>query len=234
MFPNLTGGLSSILSIVPLPGKMTIIPLQETKPIPLPAGPPFVVMFNPETLNEDYGVSYTCEVPPGRGGGYMRFNVVQPQQFSFDFLMDGTGASGDKREVTAEIELFKLAVQLDGKFHRPPFLLLVYGTFIRTVVLVSMKVKYTMFRKNGTPLRATVSCTFKEHTETIFDLLNINFQSPDLTRKHILKEGDSLPLLCNAIYESPRFYIEAAKANGLTNFRRLKPGRELIFPPIEK
>jgi len=234
MFPNATADLSSILSIVPLPGKMTIIPLQETSPIPTPAGPPYVVMFNPETLDHDYVVSYTCTTKQGEEKTYMRFNHVNPQQFRFEFLIDGTGASGDKREVTAEVEIFKKAVQLDGKFHHPPFLLLVYGTFVKTVVLNSMNVKYTMFRKNGTPLRATISCAFTEHSKKLLELLNINFSSPDLTHKRTIVEGKTLPLLCNEIYESPKFYVEAARANGLTNFRRLKAGQELNFPPIEK
>ena len=36
------------------------------------------------------------------------------------------------------------------------------------------------------------------------------------------------------IYGDPLLYIEVAKANGLTDFRNLKPGRTLVFPPVEK
>ncbi|MEM9885306.1 MAG: LysM peptidoglycan-binding domain-containing protein [Bacteroidota bacterium] len=234
MFPNLTGGLSSLLSIVPLPGKMTIIPLKDTAPIPVPAGPPYVVMFNPETISENQAYYYTDEQEPGSGGAVQRFKEVPPKYFSFEFLIDGTGASGDKREVTAEVELFKAAVELKGEFHRPPFLALIYGSFITTCVLTKMDVTYTMFRKNGTPLRAKIKANFVGHTKKLLNLLVSNFLSPDLTRRITTREGDTLPQLCNAVYESPRFYIEAAKANGLTSFRKLNVGQELTFPPIKK
>lgn len=234
MFPNSTGGLSSLLSIVPLPGKMTIIPLKDTAPIPLPAGPPYVVMFNPETISENQAYYYTEEQEPGTGGAVQRFKEVLPQRYSFEFLIDGTGASGDKREVTEEVELFKAAVELKGEFHRPPFLALIYGSFITICVLTSMDVTYTMFRKNGTPLRAKIRATFSGHTKKILNLLVSNFLSPDLTRRITIKEGDTLPQLCNAVYESPRFYIEVAKANRLTSFRTLNVGQEFIFPPVEK
>ena len=234
MFPNLTGGLSSILSIVPTPEKMTFIPFKEKAGIPIPMGPPYVVMFNPETLSEEISYCFNQDQPPGSAGATARFNKRLPPVFQLEFLIDGTGASGDKREVSVEIELFRKILEVNGAEHRPAFLLLVYGTFYAKCVLAKMEITYTMFRKNGTPLRAKAKCTFHGHVSRVFDLLNLNLLSPDLTRKHIIKEGDSLPLLCDAIYESPRFYIEAAKANGLTNFRRLTPGQKLTFPPIEK
>lgn len=234
MFPNLTGGLSSLLSIVPLPGKMTIIPLKDTDPIPIPAGPPYVVMFNPETISETQQYDYYDDQASGLEGAVQRFGKGRPQYFSFEFLIDGTGASGDKREVIAEIELFKKTVQLDGELHRPPFLALIYGSIMTICVLNHMEVTYTMFRKNGTPLRAKINASFSGHTKNLLNLLVSNFLSPDLTKRTTIKEGDTLPQLCNAIYESPRFYIEAAKANGMTNFRKLSAGQELIFPPIEK
>ena len=234
MIPNLTGGLSSIMNLVPLPGQLTILPLKDTDPIPIPAGPPYVVMFNPESIQENQAFYYTEEQEPGSGGGVQRFSKVFPRSFTMEFLIDGTGASGDKREVEAEIALFKKTVELKGEFHRPPFLLLVYGSFFTKCVLLSMSIKYTMFRQNGTPLRAVIKATFKGHTKRLLDLLISNFLSPDLTKRRIVQSGDNLPLMCYGLYDSPRFYLEVARANGLTNFRRLRPGRELIFPPIEK
>lgn len=234
MIPNLTGGLSSVMNLVPLPGKMTIIPLTDTDPIPLPAGLPYVVMFNPESLTEGSNPVFNDEQAPGTEGAQQRYNRTPAGHFSFDFLVDGTGASGDKREVAAEILLFKETVKLDGDQHRPNFLLIVFGTFIKTAVMTSMSVQYTMFRKNGTPLRAKISVSFKEHTPEVLKFLKTDFMSPDLTRRQKIIEGDTLPLLCHSIYDSPRFYLEVARANGLTSFRRLVPGKELIFPPIEK
>ena len=206
MIPNATGSLSSVMNLVPLPGKMTFLPLRETTPIPIPSGPPYVVMFNPETLEETQRYQFNDEQPPGSGGAQQRMNRIPPGDFSFEFLIDGTGASGDKREVLAEIIAFKTIVGMNGDLHRPSFLLLIWGTFIETCVCTDFRVKQTMFRANGTPLRAMVSASFKRHTPPLLDLLLSNFMSADLTHFRLVQEGSTLPLMCHHIYESPRFY----------------------------
>jgi len=234
MIPNLTGALSSVVNVVPTPDKMTIIPLRDTVPVPTPAGLPYVTMFNPETMSEGNAPRYNDERSLGSEGGKQRFVDIPPGSFNFEFLIDGTGASGDKREVFAEVALFKETVKLRSETHSPSFLMFVYGTFIKTGVLTNMSVQYTMFRSNGTPLRAKISITCREHTPKLLGLLKANFLSPDLTREHQVKVGNSLPLLCNAYYDSPRFYLEVARVNQLTSFRKLRAGQTLLFPPVEK
>jgi nucleoid-associated protein YgaU len=60
-------------------------------------------------------------------------------------------------------------------------------------------------------------------------------ESADLTKSVLVKEGDLLPLLSKANYESSEYYLQLAKANKLKDFRRLSPGTKLIIPPmIEK
>jgi nucleoid-associated protein YgaU len=49
-----------------------------------------------------------------------------------------------------------------------------------------------------------------------------------------IKFGDTLPLMCYRIYGDPKYYLQVAEANGLDNFRRLKPGTDIFFPPLEK
>lgn len=234
MFPNLTGNLSSIISMVPGLDKMTIIPLSDSSPIPLPAGMPYVVQFNPENFDETMSIMFDQEQPIGAIGQQHRFNRIRPRSFTFEFLIDGTGASGDKREVIAEIALFKKTVEFKGEQHRPNFLLMVWGTHVVTAVLRDLRIQYTMFRKNGTPLRAVLKATFLEHKDRILQVLEQGLLSPDLSSRHLVKEGDKLPLMSYEVYGSPRHYMEVARANGLTNFRNLKSGTEMDFPPLEK
>jgi len=61
-----------------------------------------------------------------------------------------------------------------------------------------------------------------------------NSQSPDLTHIRIVKEGDTLPLLCHQVYGDPKYYIAVAAVNGLNDFRNLKKGERIMFPPLEK
>jgi nucleoid-associated protein YgaU len=49
-----------------------------------------------------------------------------------------------------------------------------------------------------------------------------------------VKAGDTLPWLCYNIYGDSRYYLEIARVNKLINFRKLREGDELYFPPIAK
>jgi nucleoid-associated protein YgaU len=61
-----------------------------------------------------------------------------------------------------------------------------------------------------------------------------NNSSPDLTHIRMVKDGDTLPLMSFRIYGDSKYYLEVAKANNITNFRKLTVGRKIFFPPIEK
>lgn len=234
MIPNLNGNLSSVMNLVPLPGKMTILPLKEVGPIPIPTGLPYTVMFNPDSFQESQTLNYNEKQPQGSTGPIQRFLNIAASEISFEFLIDGTGASGEKREVTTEILAFKTRVGLNGLVHRPDFLLLAWGTFIYLCVCTNYSIKYTQFRTNGTPLRASISATFRKHLPKIIGKLEANLSSPDLSHFRTVNEGDDLPNLCYDIYDSPRFYLEVARANDLISFRPLLKGARLRFPPIEK
>jgi nucleoid-associated protein YgaU len=54
----------------------------------------------------------------------------------------------------------------------------------------------------------------------------------NLPYTHTVQAGDTLPDLCNQVYNNSSYYIQVAKYNGLNKFRNLKPGTQLIFPPI--
>jgi len=47
-----------------------------------------------------------------------------------------------------------------------------------------------------------------------------------------VRDGDTLPLLCHRIYGDPGYYLDVARHNQLTDFRQLRPGAKLHFPPL--
>lgn len=235
MFPDFSGLLSGITKQLPLPGRLTIIPLLKVSPVPIPAPlPPFIAQFNPETFTEATEYLHFKPAPPGKSSSDQKFNKIKPRQLDFELLIDGTGASGEKREVQAEIVHLKKLTKVVGPLHEPYKLLLIWGTYFVTAVIDNIDITYTLFRKNGTPLRATVKLKLSEHEEQVFSILKSALESPDLTTSRKVDAGDNLPLMCNKIYDHPRYYLEVAKANGLTNFRRIKPGKTLDFPPVKK
>jgi hypothetical protein len=228
------GSKTSYLNIVPDLTKVTIIPLREFSSIPVPLGPPYVAMFNPENWQVQHEVQYCPKDKQGNDGGESNFIKVVPATLSFDLVIDGTGASGEKREVFTDILLLKTTLLFNGLLHKPNLLLVIWSTQIFKGVLTSMNIKHTLFRSNGTPLRTTVSLSFKEQKSALGAILGMNLGSADLTHRRLVNSNDRLDLICSNIYEDSRYYIEVARANNLTSFRKLKEGSELVLPPLEK
>lgn len=201
--------------------------------------PPFKAHVNPENYTQSVSVNFSNQQAPGTSGAASKHNNIDPQTLQFDFLLDRTGALGNLATgpvgVTLDILHFKkLTLNYDGEKHRPRFLMLIWGTLIFKCQLQSLQVEHKMFSPQGLPLRAVLKATFREFIEDSARNLMENKSSPDLTHVRTVKEGDTLPLMAERIYGDPKYYIEVARINGITNFRNLKPGSELVFPPIEK
>lgn len=228
------GGLGDLMNLVPTPGRLVIIPLTFATAIPAPAGPPYIAMFNPENWDMKTNIVYYPKVKEGNDGLEQGFHRVDSPTLNFDLLIDGTGASGENREVLAEVLLLREVVLFNGVEHKPNLLAIIWGSQFFKGVLTSMNVKYTLFRANGIPLRATISLSFVEQRSSSEIISTMNLASADLTHKRLVKENDRLDLICQYIYKSPRHYIDVARANNLTTFRKLPVGAELIYPPVEK
>lgn len=217
--------------------KLKILPFSESDNVQaaLPSGPPFIAQFNPESFSITTTLEYAQEDPAhGDDGEEAKFKCITPQQYSFDFLIDGTGASGEKKEVLLEIELFKATVGFFGPIHRPRFLMLSWGTFIANCVLETYTINYKLFKSDGTPLRAVISATFKEHKPKLLKELLKNLGSPDLTHAHEVLDKEHLWWVCYKEYDAIKYYPHVAEKNKLNNLRRLKNGKRLYLPPIEK
>lgn len=219
--------------------KMLIVAFNDsTFTIPSPI-PPFKAHVNPESYSRSVHINYSEMQAPGSSGAANNFSHTNPDTLKFDFLLDRTGALGNLSTgligVTPDIVHFKkLTLDYEGEIHRPRFLKLIWGTLIYDCQLQSLEIEHKMFSPQGLPLRAVLKATFKEFTEETKRNALENKSSPDLTHVRTVKEGDTLPLMTQRIYGDCCYYLEIARINGLTNFRKLEPGSEIVFPPIEK
>lgn len=201
--------------------------------------PPFKAHINPESYSQSVYVNYSEIQAPGTSGAGNNYSHTGPDTLRFEFLLDRTGALGNLSTgpvgvIPDIIHFKKLALDYDGEIHRPRFLKLVWGTLLFDCQLQSLEVEHKMFSPQGLPLRAVLKTTFKEYIENTKRNALQNNSSPDLTHVRTVREGDTLPLMTQRIYGDSRYYLEVARINGLTHFRKLKPGSEIVFPPIEK
>lgn len=203
----------------------------------------FTVMFNPITFNRKYEIEYyvKAEHASPKTPVYSR---EKPQEYDFEFTIDGTGTSaapltdadGKSVDVAKKIEEFwQVCGEFRGDLHRPPYLRIKWGDFELDVVLKMADITYTLFKKSGSPLRAKITATFDQSVADDEQEARDAKSSPDLSHVRTIIQGDVLPLMTKNIYgDSNSLYLEVAKFNKLNNFRKLKSGAKLIFPPIDK
>lgn len=216
--------------------KLKIIPFKDSESVQtgLPAGPPFIAQFNPESFSVQNDIVLSDEqVAQGANGGEAGFVAVSPREYSFEFLLDGTGAAGPSIDVFLQLKNFQVTTGFFGDSHRSRFLVLHWGTFIATCVLKSYTVNYKLFRPNGTPLRAVISATFSEHIANDLQQLISNLMSPDVTHIHEVIDGEQLANISHQVYNSPDYYLQVAEHNQLDNVRCVRAGQSLSLPPLK-
>jgi nucleoid-associated protein YgaU len=99
--------------------------------------------------------------------------------------------------------------------------------------LTKLDFTYSLFKPDGTPLRARAAVTFVGYTDEVELAKQANKTSPDLSHVLTVKGGDTLPLMCYQIYGTSAYYLQVAKVNQLINFRSLVVGSQLLFPPLQ-
>ncbi|TDD96010.1 CIS tube protein [Flavobacterium cellulosilyticum] len=136
--------------------------------------------------------------------------------------------------VEKEVGEFKnLLMGYDGETHQTAYLKLLWGGYSLSCRLKSMDIEYTLFRKDGRPIRAKVRCVFKGTIDYKLMVAKENKNSPDLTHERTFKMNDTLALMSETIYLNNTFYIDVAKNNKLLSFRHLSTGQKIKFPPIK-
>lgn len=195
----------------------------------------FEVMFNPSTYSRSYQVEYESGQGQGTTGSNQKFKKIKPQDFQFEFILDGTGASGTKIDVPRKIDKFlDLTTRMDGDIHRPYYLKIICGGLVSRCVLKQVEFTYTLFNTDGEPLRAKVNATFSGIKDDNLRIAEEDKNSPDLTRQRTVGEGDTLPLMTYEVYGDSSYYLDVARHNNLRNFRTLNSGMTIEFPPLRQ
>jgi hypothetical protein len=193
--------------------------------------------INPEKFTHNHSISYTDPTNAASEGNTPKFKSIGPESVSFTLQFDATGiiTMTQGRDVVAAIDALKtVTYTYVGNIHRSNYLLISWGTFVFPCTLDSLNVNYTMFKSDGTPLRATVDVSFKAFLNETTRKLIARKASPDLTHQRLLTEGFSLPLLAKEVYNDPGYYFKLAVINDLDTFRRIKSGTKIVLPPLLK
>jgi nucleoid-associated protein YgaU len=229
--------------------KLTITPLAKKGNgyEPLPDIP---VLFNPESYSVSKSVRW--ETPSGGSGGsspqsqsrlnapVIAFGGGECRQLSLELFFDVTGlierygqriAISDVREETNKlVELTRIQRDED----QPRVCRIAWGQapthsdFPFTGVITSLTQRFTQFSREGKPVRANLTVSFKEFLDPELDRRQTD---PELTT-HIVREGETLSRIAARLYRDPRRWRTIADANGLDDPRHLALGCTLLIPKL--
>ena len=192
-------------------------------------------MFNPY----EYSVSKsnTFEEKPGNGTDVpqVEFKKAGAQTLKLQLFFD-TYNTGEDVSLTTN-KLWKLMeaktnteTTQDNK-QSPPFVVFQWGVFKFVSVITSMNQKFTLFKIDGTPVRATADITFTQYS----DLNDYPAQNPTsgggpIERVRLVVASDRLDTIAAEVYGDPAKWRLIARYNNMTDPRALKPGMQLNIP----
>jgi nucleoid-associated protein YgaU len=210
----------------------------------------YTVQFNPNSFKTELHIDYVGDdqQPQGTTNGEKKLKKVPSQKITINLTLDGTGVSGqngstgksgkfgltaDEFDIQKEIDKFLAATyNYKGTKHDVPFVKIVWGPNKFEGRLRDLVITHVLFKSDGKPLRTKIDATFESSEAAKSQSIKNDLQSPDLTHVRTVKVGDTLPLMCQNIYNDSSYYLKVAQFNNLVDFRNLEPGSEIIFPPV--
>ncbi len=197
-------------------------------------GDPIKVLFNPNQITMQKSVNWRPMPTVQRDVVDAQFTHGDRATLSMDLFFDTYAKQQNVEDYTRQI-MALATVELHGDLHRPPLCRLQWGkyTFNDSYwVLESLNQRFTLFLPNGTPARATLSCSFKEWRSADDDQRRQNTSSADVTRHRVVQLGDRLSTIAAQEYGDPSLWREIAMASGIDNPRTIKPGDALTIPAL--
>lgn len=188
-----------------------------------------VTWYRPRTDGEGSASEELLNAPTLRfGGGGSR--VLTFNELFFDVTEPINGQKyQDVRDITNQI--VKLT-RIEPSTKKPPVCLVTWGKapqdsdFPFKGVVTDLTQTFTLFRRDGTPVRAKLLVVFTEYIDPKEDQLQTD---PEMTT-HIVKRGDTLSSIAAQLYGDPMRWRLIAEANSLDDPRHLQIGMSLSIP----
>ncbi|MES2004837.1 MAG: LysM peptidoglycan-binding domain-containing protein [Bacteroidota bacterium] len=197
--------------------------------------------INPKEYTKSIKIDYTKKSVINDSQPTWVFSKVSSENLTLgEFIVDGTGlvnnnATINNQDVDGYIKKFQdIVSKYNGETHGPPYLKITWGKLLFVCVCQSFNVKYTLFKPDGTALRAEITLGLINTVDWSTKVMEAQRSSPDLTHVRTVKAGDTIPLMAYQIYGDSAYYLDIARVNKLNHVNDIKPGDQLYFPPLKK
>lgn len=194
-------------------------------------------MFNPFEYTISKSNSYEEKSGNGTDVPVVEFKKAGAQTLKLTLIFDTYNTAKDVTLVTNQ--LWKLMEaksneETSGETKKaPPYAAFEWGVFKFVAVITSMTQKFTMFLKDGTPVRASVDVTFTQYK----DLNDYPGQNPTsgggpIERVRTVIAGDRLDVIAAEVYGDATKWRAIAAYNGIIDPLSVRPGTRLNIPQL--
>ena len=192
-------------------------------------------MFNPFEYTVTKTNTYKEESGNRSDVPSFEFEKAGPQSLKLTLMFDTFEADEDVSLETNKLwKLMESKTRREGNNNRkvpPPEVAFEWGVFRFVAVITTMTQKFTLFKPDGTPVRASVQVTFTQHKD-LEDYPNQNPTSGggNIERVWRVIAGDRLDTIAYQVYGDATKWRMIASYNGIVNPLKLQPGQQLIIP----
>lgn len=191
--------------------------------------------FNPKSLAVTKGANWSQ--PNSRSAPLAPppdFTGTAARKIALAFTLD---APSTGRDVAADATLLQswcnpTQESIDKGTPQPPLLRLEWTSVAAfDTYLNQANVTYVLFKRDGSPLRATVDAALTESPSPPAPQQNPTSGGPPGNRTHVLSAGETLQSLAYRQYRDATLWRGLARFNRIDDPLRLRPGKRLDLPP---
>ena len=192
------------------------------------------VLFNPEdyTINKDNNLA--VQGIPGLSAPIVQFVNGNLRTLEMELFFDTWDRSAFPKKDVRKTFTNKVVglMDIDPDLHCPPLLLVSWSSLQFRCVLARVNQKFTMFDNEGRPVRARLTCTFNEVIDPAQESREVNRQTADFSKAHVVIQGEQLNVIATKFYNNPLAWRPIAIANGLDDPRAIFTGQSLLIPSL--
>ena len=194
-------------------------------------------LFNPNEYTFSRTNTWTQKKVKGENVPNLEFGGGDSATLKMSLFLDTSTTGGDVRDTAKKIrklmDIDEKATDMTTVKGRPPMVEFHWGkiwTF--KAVITSLTEHCTLFRDDGTPVRATLDVTFLQAKEGgVYEAQNPTTLGTSGYKRRVVKEGDTIDWIAFDEYGNSAMWRYIADTNDLNNPGKLRPGQVLAIAP---
>jgi hypothetical protein len=192
-------------------------------------------MFNPYEYSVSKSNSYEEKPKNDADTPQGEFFKSGAQTLKLNLLFDTYESGSDVSQETNKLWKFMMTKTREESSQNekiePPQVAFEWGVFKFVSYITSMTQKFTLFEKDGTPVRANVDVTFTQYTDVNdYPKQNPTSGGGPIERIWRVIAGDRLDTIAAEVYRDATRWRLIAEKNNISNPLALRPGQQLRIP----